>query len=141
MDIKKHKVNEKDNYVSLTEIARLKKFENPSYVIQSWLRDRNTLDVLFLWEMEHNTNFQSVGYSQIKIKLANPSFTLTVKNWKEYTYAIGIISKQGNGGGTFAHRDFAIDFYTWVFPKKRYELIKMISSQSEFIETLKKEHE
>lgn len=113
MEIEKEKYKDEDEneYVSLTEIARLKNFKNPSYVIQGWLRDRNTLDFLFQWETENNMSFQNIGYHQIKVKLSRPSFTLTPKIWKEYTSAIGIMSKQGNGGGTFAHRDIAIDFY------------------------------
>ncbi len=141
MEIEKDKYKDEDEneYVSLTEIARLKNFKNPSYVIQSWLRDRNTLDYLFQWETENNMSFQNIGYQQIKVKLSKPSFTLTPKNWKEYTSATGIISKQGNGGGTFAHRDIAIDFYAWVFPKKRYQLIKMISGKAAFVATIQEE--
>ena len=141
MEIEKEKYKDEDEneYVSLTEIARLKNFKNPSYVIQSWLRDRNTLDFLFQWETENNMSFQNIGYHQIKVKLSNPSFTLTPKIWKEYTSATGIISKQGNGGGTFAHRDIAIDFYAWVFPKKRYQLVKMIAGRSAFLEIIQKE--
>lgn len=141
MEIEKDKYKDEDEneYVSLTEIARLKNFKNPSYVIQSWLRDRNTLDFLFQWEMENNSAFDIQGCRQIERKLSDPSFTLTLKTWKAYTRAIGITSKQGNGGGTFAHRDIAIDFYAWVFPKKRYQLIKMISGKATFLETIKEE--
>ncbi len=141
MEIEKDKYKDEDEneYVSLTEIARLKNFKNPSYVIQSWLRDRNTLDFLFQWETENNRSFQNIGYQQIKVKLSKPYFTLTPKIWKEYTSATGIMSKQGNGGGTFAHRDIAVDFYAWVFPKKRYQLIKMITGKAAFLETITKE--
>lgn len=136
MDALKSKNIDDDIYISLTEIAKIKNHENPSYVIQSWLRDRNTLEVLYLWESEHNPDFHSHGYSKIKRRLSNPSFTLTVKIWKKLTDATGIISKQGNGGGTFAHRDIAIDFYAWVFPEKRYELVKLISGKAAFFETI-----
>ena len=141
MEIENEKYKDEDGneYVSLTEIARLKNFKNPSYIIQSWLRDRNTLDFLFQWETENNISFQNIGYQQIKVKLSKSSFTLTPKIWKEYTSASGIISKRGNGGGTFAHRDIAIDFYAWVFPKKRYQLIKMITGKAIFLESIQKE--
>ena len=139
MDRGKGKTNDSEEFISLTEIAKLKNFKNPSYVIQGWLRDRNTLEFLFQWETENNSLFQNSGYQQIEKKLSNPSFTLTLKIWKEYTYATGVTSKQGNGGGTFAHRDIAIDFYAWVFPKKRYQLIKMISGKAAFIETIQDE--
>ena len=69
--------------------------------------------------------------------MSDPSFTLTAKIWKEQTGATGIISKQGNGGGTFAHRDIAIDFHTWVFPEKRYELVKVISGKAAFLKQSK----
>lgn len=62
-----------------------------------------------------------------------------MKIWKRFTNATGIISKQGNGGGTYAHRDIAIDFYIWAFPDKRYELIRMISGKASFLEKIKKE--
>lgn len=141
MEIEKEKYKDEDEneYVSLTGIARLKNFKNPSYVIQSWLRDRNTLEVLFEWETENNPAFDMRGCRQIQKKLSDPSFTLTLKIWKKYTHAIGIESKQGNGGGTFAHRDIAVDFYAWIFPQKRYQLIKMITGKATFLESIQKE--
>lgn len=125
-----------DDFISLTEIAKLKNFKNPSYVIQSWLRDRNTLEFLFQWEMENNSAFDIQGHRQVEKKLSDPSFTLTLKIWNAYTRSIGITSKQGNGGGTFAHRDIAIDFYAWTFPKKRYQLVKLISGKAAFLEDI-----
>lgn len=91
--------------------------------------------------MENNSAFDIQGHCQIERKLSNPSFTLTLKIWKEYARAIGIKSKQGNGGGTFAHIDIAIDFNAWVFPDRRYQLIKMISGKATFLETIKEELE
>lgn len=91
--------------------------------------------------MENNPAFDMRGCRQIQRKLSDPSFTLTLKIWKEYTCAIGIESKQGNGGGTFAHIDIAIDFYTWAFPDRRYQLIKMISGKVAFFESIKEELE
>lgn len=92
-----------------------------------------------MWECEHNLNFYEMGYHKVKRNLSDPSFTLTAKIWKEQTGATGIISKQGNGGGTFSHRDIAIDFYAWVFPKKRYELVKLIAGKAAFFESVKDE--
>ena len=129
LEAKKRKIDDSTFYFSLTDIAKMKDSKNPSYVIQGWLRDRNTLEFLYLWECEHNLNFYEMGYHKLKRNLSNPSFTLTAKIWKERTAATGIISKQGKGGGTFAHRDIAIDFYAWVFPEKRYELVKMIGNR------------
>ena len=94
---------------------------------QSWLRDRKTLEVLILWEREHNQNYFNFEKAANLIeKTKEPSFTLTAKTWISETKAVSIISKQGKGGGTFAHHEIAIDFITWLFPEKRYELSKMI---------------
>lgn len=139
LEAKKRKIDDSTFYVSLTDIAKIKEPKNPSYVIQGWLRDRNTLGFLYLWEREHNRDFYEMGYHKVKRNLSDPSFTLTAKIWKEQTGATGIISKQGNGGGTFAHRDIAIDFYAWVFPKKRYELVKLIAGKSAFFEAVQGE--
>ena len=139
LEAKERKLDDSTFYVSLTDIAKMKDSKNPSYVIQGWLRDRNTLGFLYLWEREHNRNFYEMGYHKLKRNLSDPSFTLTAKIWKERTAATGIISKQGNGGGTFAHRDIAIDFYAWVFPEKRYELVKLIAGKAAFFETVQNE--
>ena len=139
LEAKKRKIDDSTFYVSLTDIAKMKDNKNPSYVIQGWLRDRNTLEFLYLWEREHNRVFYEMGYHKVKKNLSNPSFTLTAKIWKEQTGAIGIISKQGNGGGTFAHRDIAIEFYAWVFPEKRYELVKLLAGKAAFFESVQGE--
>ena len=139
LEAKKRKIDDSTFYVSLTDIAKMKDIKNPSYVIQGWLRDRNTLGFLYLWEREHNRDFYEMGYHKVKRNLSDPSFTLTAKIWKEQTGATGIISKQGNGGGTFAHRDIAIDFYEWVFPEKRYELVKLIAGKAAFFESVQGE--
>ena len=139
LEAKERKLDDSTFYVSLTDIAKMKDNKNPSYVIQAWLRDRNTLAFLYLWEREHNRNFYEMGFYKVKRNLSDPSFTLTAKIWKEQTGATGIISKQGNGGGTFAHIDIAIDFYAWVFPEKRYELVKLIAGKAAFFESVQGE--
>ncbi len=101
LEAKKRKIDDSTFYVSLTDIAKIKEPKNPSYVIQGWLRDRSTLGFLYFWEREHNRDFYEMGYHKVKRNLSDPSFTLTAKIWKEQTGATGIISKQGNGGGTF----------------------------------------
>lgn len=139
LDARRRKIDDSTFYVSLTDIAKIKDSKNPSYVIQGWLRDRNTLEFLHLWEREHNPDFYEMGFHRVKRTLSDPSFTLTAKIWKKQTGATGIISKQGNGGGTFAHRDIAIDFYAWVFPEKRYELVKLIASKATLFESVQGE--
>lgn len=126
LDVNHIKIKDLELY-SLTEIAKQKNLTNPSYEIQSWLRDRKTLEILMLWEKDHNQNFFNFEKAANLIeKTKEPSFTLTAKTWISETKAVGIISKQGKGRGTFAHHEIAIDFITWLFPVKRYELSKMI---------------
>lgn len=125
MDLEHLKHKDKTTY-SLTEIAKKKDETNPSYIIQSWLRNNNTLEVLCLWEKEHNNDFNLEEAQKLIDKTKEPSFTLTAKIWIANTNAKGLTSKQGKGGGTFAHHEIAIDFITWLFPEKRYELSKTI---------------
>lgn len=125
LDVNHIKIKELELY-SLTEIAKQKNLTNPSYEIQSWLRDRKTLEILMLWEKEHNQYFNYEKVTTLIEKTKEPSFTLTAKIWISETKSVGIISKQVKGGGTFAYHEIAIDFITWLFPHKRYELLKMI---------------
>lgn len=126
LDINHIKIKDSKLY-SLTEIAKQKNLDNPSYVIQSWLRDRSTLELLRCWEKEYNSNCFNDAEAMLLIqKTKEPSFTLTAKTWIERTSAYGLSSKQGHGGGTYASHEIAIDFLTWVFPEKRYQLSKMI---------------
>ena len=114
-----------DGFISLTEIARTANSENPSYVIQSWLHSRNTIEFLRMWEKDNNPDFRDDECNQLIEQLKLPSFTLTPKKWITLTDAKGIVSKQGNNGGTLAHRDIALDFQLWLDPKKRYEIVKL----------------
>ena len=129
MDLQHLSTRDSMDNVSLTDLAKRKNPGNPSYVIQSWLRDRNTIEFLRLWEKENNPEFKDEEANKLLQKLSESSFTLTAKVWISQTNAVGIISKQGSSGGTFAHRDIAIDFIVWLFPEKRYELVKMIRNR------------
>lgn len=129
LDLDHLKFKDRQKY-SLTEIAKRKDSFNPSYVIQSWLRDKNTLELLCLWEKEHNLEFNLEEARKLIAKTKESSFTLTLKIWIATTNAKGIVSKQGKGGGTYAHHEIAIDFITWLFPEKRYELTKMITNRA-----------
>ncbi|MBS5047970.1 MAG: KilA-N domain-containing protein [Firmicutes bacterium] len=99
-----------DDYVSLTDIARKYDAANPSYLIQSWLRSRNTVEFLATWERKHNSNFNEDAFQRIAVDAKTPQFTLTPKKWIDLTNAIGIISKQGKSGGTMAHPFIVCDF-------------------------------
>ena len=128
MDLRLFKTNDLSDMVPLTVFARRKNETNPGYVIQSWLRDRNTIEFLRLWEKEHNQYyFDDEAAIRLIERTHEPSFTLTAKIWIKETNAKGIQSKQGANGGTFAYNEIAIDFITWLYPEKRYELIKLIS--------------
>ena len=130
MDLQVYQKIIERHMVSLTQFAKRKNETNPGYVIQSWLRDRNTLDFLRLWEKEHNPHyFNDEAAKNLIEKTHEPSFTLTAKIWIIETNARGIESKQGTGGGTLAAEPIAVDFITWLFPERRYELIKLISKR------------
>lgn len=114
-----------EGYISLTEIARAHSEDTPGYVIQSWLRSGNTLAFLNLWEKEHNPDYNEAGYIELLEKKKAASFTLTPKLWIDRAKAIGIVSKQGKFGGTFAHPMIACEFASWVSPEFKMLLLKL----------------
>lgn len=114
-----------ESYISLTEIARAHSEDAPGYVIQSWLRSGNTLAFLNLWEQENTPDYSEAGYEELLEKKKAASFTLTPKLWIDRTKAIGIVSKQGKAGGTFAHPMIACEFASWIAPEFKMLLIKL----------------
>ena len=117
-------------YISLTDIAKRFNPENPSYVIQSWLRSRNTIAFLGQWERENNPSFDEQAFQQLLVDVRSPSYTLTPVRWIERVNAVGIISKRGKNGGTTAHTFIACDFEMWNDISFRYEILrKIVSSQ------------
>lgn len=106
-------------------LARAHSEDAPGYVIQSWLRNGNTLAFLNLWEQENNPNYSEVGYAELSKRKKNASFTLTPKLWIDQTKAIGIVSKQGKNGGTFAHPIIACEFASWIAPKFKMQLLRL----------------
>ncbi len=117
-----------DDYISLTEIARRFDAENPSYLIQSWLRSRNTVEFLATWERNNNPDFNEAAFQKLVVDAKTPQFTLTPKKWIDLTNAVGITSKQGKGGGTMAHPFIACDFEMWNDAEFRYEVLKYFIS-------------
>lgn len=103
----------KNDYISLTDIARYKSDE-PSDVIKNWMRRKDTIEFLGLWESLNNANFNSVEFDRIKSEAGYNSFTLSPKKWISLTNAIGIISKSGRYGGAFAYSDIAFEFASWI---------------------------
>ncbi len=105
---------DKQEYISLTDIARTKSDE-PKDVIANWMRLKSTVQLLGFWEKKHNPNFKGVEFDAFKNQAGENAFTLSAQKWIEATNAIGIISKSGRyGGGTFAHKHIALAFATWV---------------------------
>ena len=114
----------KDEYISLTGIARYRDAERSDYILQNWLRTRSTIEFVGLWEQFNNPNFNSIEFDGIKNQAGSNSFSLTPKRWIEATNAIGIVSKTGKYGGTFAHRDIAFEFATWISAEFKFYFIK-----------------
>ena len=111
-------------YLSLTDEARSVNRDQPGYVIQSWLRDRTTISFLHYWETQNNENFDAAGYKALEEELKSPTLTLTAKKWIEATRAIGLRSKQGKNGGTYAHPEIACVFRAWLHPEYQYTLVQ-----------------
>ena len=115
----------KDNdFISLTDIARYEDHERSDYILQNWMRNRSTLEFLGLWERINNQTFNSIEFDGIKSASGLNSFSLTPKRWIQTTNAIGIISRIGRYGGTFAHKDIAFEFASWISPEFKLYLIK-----------------
>jgi len=112
-EISTSKFNEED-YISLTDIAKSKNPTDANDIIRNWLRNRNTIEFLGVWERIYNPDFKTVEFDGFKKEAGLNSFTLSSKKWIESTNAIGIISKSGRYGGTFAHKDIAFEFASWV---------------------------
>ena len=102
------------NYISLTDIARHKDSENMDTIIQNWMRNRNTIELLGFWETIYNPNFKPLEFEGFRKQAGLNSFVMTPKKWIESTNAIGIVSKSGRYGGTFAHKDIALEFASWI---------------------------
>jgi len=115
---------EQDDYISLTDIARHKDPNNTDDIIKNWLRNRNTIELLGFWEIMYNPNFKPVEFDGFKKQAGLNSFVMTPKKWIETTDAIGIISRSGRYGGTFAHKDIAFEFASWISIEFKLYIIK-----------------
>lgn len=113
-----------DDYICLTDMAHFKDKQRTNYIIQNWMRLRSTIDFLGLWERINNPCFKGIEFDVFRMEAGTNSFTLTPKQWIEKTGAIGIISKPGRYGGTYAHKDIAFEFGTWLSPEFKLYLIK-----------------
>lgn len=125
IDIRINQINQED-FICLTDMTKGKESDNgrSDMVIQNWMRLQNTIDFLAIWEKINNPNFNPIGFDGIKNESGLNNFVLTPKRWIEKTNAIGIISKAGRYGGTYAHKDIAFEFGTWISPTFKYYLIQ-----------------
>lgn len=112
-----------NEFISLTDIARYKSDE-PKDVIKNWMRSKDTIEFLGLWEKLHNSNFKGVEFDSFRNEAGANAFTLSPQKWIDATNAIGIISRSGRYGGTYAHKDIAFEFASWVSPEFKLYIIK-----------------
>ena len=112
-----------NEFISLTDIARYKS-DDPTAVIQNWMRNRDVIDFLGLWERLHNPDFKPLEFEGFKKQAGANAFTMSPKKWIEATNAIGIVSKAGRYGGTYAHSDIAMSFATWISSEFQLYIMK-----------------
>jgi hypothetical protein len=112
------------DYISLTDIARYKDRERTDYIIQNWMRNRNTIEFLGLWERLNNPGFKPIEFDGFRNQVGLNSFVMTAKRWIDGTGASGLISKAGRYGGTSAHKDIAFEFASWVSIEFKLYFIK-----------------
>lgn len=112
------------DYICITDIARYKNADSTDDLIRNWLRNRNTIEFLGIWEQLNNPDFKPVEFDGFRKLAGLNSFTLTPKQWIEKTHAIGLVSKAGRYGGTYAHKDIAFEFASWISVEFKLYLIK-----------------
>ena len=113
-----------DDFVSLTDIARIKNPKEPKDVVKNWMRLRSTLEYLGLWEILNNPSFNRVEFDPLLSESGRNSFTFSPTRWVNEFFAIGIRTKATKNGGTFAHRDIALEFASWISPEVKLYIIK-----------------
>ena len=117
-------IKEETDYISLTDIARYKNKDAPADIVKNWMRSRSTIDFLGLWEKLNNPDFKLVEFDQFKNEAGANYFVLSPQKWIQTTNATGMISKSGKNGGTFAHKDIAFEFASWISSEFKLYLIK-----------------
>ena len=116
--------NNGDDYISLTDIAKYKNKDDAFIVINNWMRLRDTIEFLGLWESLSNPEFKPIEYDRFRQESGYNAFTLSPQKWIKATNAVGIISKSGRYGGTFAHEDIAFEFASWISAEFKLYVIK-----------------
>lgn len=113
-----------EDYLSLTDIAKYKNPDDPRFAIQNWMRNRNTIEFLGTWEIISNSSFNRVQFEAVKNEAGLNRFVMTPTRWIEEMNAIGVVSKAGRYGGTYAHTDIAFEFASWISPEFKLYIIK-----------------
>ena len=124
IDIRIYTTDFQNEYISLTDIAKYKNSEDPRFVIQNWMRNRDTIEFLGLWEILSNPNFNRLQFEAVKKDSGLNRFVMTPTKWCEEMNSIGIRSKAGRYGGTYAHSDIAFEFASWISPEFKLYIIK-----------------
>ena len=117
IDIGIYTTNFENEFISLTDIAKYRNEDDPRFVIQNWMRNRNTIEFLGVWEELHNPSFNRVQFEAVKNEAGLNRFVMTPTKWIAQMNAIGITSKAGRYGGTYDHSDIAMSFATWISPE------------------------
>lgn len=115
--------NENDDYISLTDIAKYKS-EDPNDVIKNWLRSKDTIEFLGVWENINNPNFKPVEFDGFRNQAGRNAFTMSPTKWINTTNAIGLVTKSGRYGGTFAQKDIAFEFASWISAEFKLYIIQ-----------------
>ena len=114
----------KNDYISLTDIARYKNKIEPNVVVANWMRNHNTIEYLGIWEQLNNPEFNPIEFEGFLKEAGSNAFTLSPQRWIEKINAIGMVSKSGRGGGTYAHPDIAMEFASWISAEFKLYLIQ-----------------
>ena len=116
---------DKQDFISLTDMARYRDSERSDYIIQNWLRTRNAIEFCGIWEKTNNPDFKSIVFDGFKTDCSSNGFSLSPSKWISSTNAIGMYAKKGRfGGGIFAHKDIAFEFGSWLSPEFKFYLIR-----------------
>lgn len=113
----------KNEFISLTDIAKYRG-DQPFILVCNWMRNRDVIEFLGLWEKLHNPNFKPIEFDRFRSEAGRNAFTMSPEKWITNTNAIGVVSKRGRGGGTYAHLDIAMSFATWISPEFQLYLMK-----------------
>ncbi|MDR1917367.1 MAG: KilA-N domain-containing protein [Christensenellaceae bacterium] len=120
----RYKTNDKNDYISITDMAKFKDNEMSGHLISRWLSTRYTIEIMGIWEKINNPHFNITEFGNIRNDSGSHNYVLSVSKWIERTNAIGIITSAGKYGGTYAHKDIAFEFATWLSPEFKFWIIR-----------------